>query len=218
MSRTRRPSSIASSLIAISASWIAPRNSACLKSSALASATQSPAAGLLDACLARLGDHAPAPLLNFYRSHRAAHRAKLYVWRSAEPDGGSPEEWRSRAAGRTSMPRWTRLPGRRASDASAQARAALRPIRRCISAVWPPRTVADTASTTGARVSSPMRVGRIESVTINRSGPSGPSSWTRFRQEDPMGRECRDIASLLPRDRPGRRASASCLHLSGRRR
>ncbi len=54
---------------------------------------------LLDACLARLGDHAPPALLNFYRSHRAAHRAKLYVWRSAEPDGGSPEEWRSRAAG-----------------------------------------------------------------------------------------------------------------------
>jgi len=53
---------------------------------------------LLDACLARLEDHASAALLDLYRSHRAAHRAKLYAWRSAEPDGGSPEDWRSRAA------------------------------------------------------------------------------------------------------------------------
>ena len=53
---------------------------------------------LLDACLKRLGDHVPAALLDFYRSHRAAHRAKLYVWRAAEPDGGSPAEWRERAA------------------------------------------------------------------------------------------------------------------------
>jgi aminoglycoside phosphotransferase family enzyme len=52
---------------------------------------------LLDACLARLGDHPPAALLEFYRSHRAAHRAKLYAWRAAEPDGGAPEEWRARA-------------------------------------------------------------------------------------------------------------------------
>lgn len=54
---------------------------------------------LLQACLARLGDRAPAALLDFYRSHRAAHRAKLYAWRSAEPDDGSPQEWRSRAKG-----------------------------------------------------------------------------------------------------------------------
>jgi aminoglycoside phosphotransferase family enzyme len=53
---------------------------------------------LLEACLARLGDQAPPTLLDFYRSHRAAHRAKLYVWRSAEPDGGSPGDWRARAA------------------------------------------------------------------------------------------------------------------------
>jgi aminoglycoside phosphotransferase family enzyme len=53
---------------------------------------------VLDACLARLADHPPAALLEFYRSHRAAHRAKLYVWRSAEPDGGTPAEWRARAA------------------------------------------------------------------------------------------------------------------------
>jgi uncharacterized protein len=53
---------------------------------------------LLDACLARLADHPPAALLEFYRSHRAAHRAKLYVWRSAEPDGGTPAAWSARAA------------------------------------------------------------------------------------------------------------------------
>jgi uncharacterized protein len=53
---------------------------------------------LLRACLARLRDHAPEALLDFYRSHRAAHRAKLYVWRSAEPDDGSAQDWRSRAA------------------------------------------------------------------------------------------------------------------------
>jgi uncharacterized protein len=53
---------------------------------------------LLDACLARLGDHVPAALLDFYRSHRAAHRAKLYIWRAAEPDGATPEHWRARAA------------------------------------------------------------------------------------------------------------------------
>jgi aminoglycoside phosphotransferase family enzyme len=52
---------------------------------------------LLDACLARLGDHPPAALLDLYRSHRAAHRAKIYVWRAAEPDGGTPRQWRDRA-------------------------------------------------------------------------------------------------------------------------
>jgi aminoglycoside phosphotransferase family enzyme len=54
---------------------------------------------LLRACLTRLGDHPPAALLDFYRSHRAAHRAKIYIWRAAEPDGGTPEQWRKRAAG-----------------------------------------------------------------------------------------------------------------------
>jgi aminoglycoside phosphotransferase family enzyme len=54
---------------------------------------------LLEACLARLRDQATAALLDFYRSHRAAHRAKIYAWRSAEPDDGSPQDWRSRAAG-----------------------------------------------------------------------------------------------------------------------
>lgn len=53
---------------------------------------------LLEACLAKLRDEPSARLLDLYRSHRAAHRAKLYVWRSAEADGGTPTEWRSRAA------------------------------------------------------------------------------------------------------------------------
>jgi len=44
-------------------------------------------------CRARLGDDAPQPLRQFYRSHRAATRAKLYVWRANEPDDGSPERW-----------------------------------------------------------------------------------------------------------------------------
>ena len=44
-------------------------------------------------CLARLADAAPAPLRHFYRSHRAATRAKLYVWRATEPDGGVPQQW-----------------------------------------------------------------------------------------------------------------------------
>ena len=44
-------------------------------------------------CLARLGDAVPAGLERFYRSHRAATRAKLYTWRASEPDGGSPEHW-----------------------------------------------------------------------------------------------------------------------------
>jgi uncharacterized protein len=53
---------------------------------------------LLGACLERLADRAPPALLDFYRTHRAAHRAKLYVWRASEPDGGTPAQWRSRAA------------------------------------------------------------------------------------------------------------------------
>jgi aminoglycoside phosphotransferase family enzyme len=44
-------------------------------------------------CLARLADDAPPQLRHFYRSHRAATRAKLYVWRATEPDGGAPEQW-----------------------------------------------------------------------------------------------------------------------------
>jgi aminoglycoside phosphotransferase family enzyme len=44
-------------------------------------------------CLARLGDDAPSQLRHFYRSHRAATRAKLYVWRATEPDGGIPGQW-----------------------------------------------------------------------------------------------------------------------------
>lgn len=44
-------------------------------------------------CLARLADDAPLQLRQFYRSHRAATRAKLYVWRATEPDGGSPQQW-----------------------------------------------------------------------------------------------------------------------------
>jgi len=43
-------------------------------------------------CLARLGDAVPEELLQFYRSHRATTRAKLYVWRAREPDG-SPQQW-----------------------------------------------------------------------------------------------------------------------------
>jgi len=49
-------------------------------------------------CLQRIGDHASGPLLAFYRSHRAATRAKLYVWRADEPDGDTPEAWHRRAA------------------------------------------------------------------------------------------------------------------------
>jgi aminoglycoside phosphotransferase family enzyme len=48
-------------------------------------------------CLARLGDAVPPALQRFYRSHRAATRAKLYVWRAGEPDGGSPQEWHARS-------------------------------------------------------------------------------------------------------------------------
>lgn len=48
---------------------------------------------IASACLARLDDPIPDPLMRFYRSHRAATRAKLYVWRANEPDGGSPQHW-----------------------------------------------------------------------------------------------------------------------------
>jgi aminoglycoside phosphotransferase family enzyme len=44
-------------------------------------------------CLFLLGDDAPAGLLQFYRSHRAATRAKLYAWRAGEPDDGGPAAW-----------------------------------------------------------------------------------------------------------------------------
>jgi uncharacterized protein len=52
---------------------------------------------LLLGCLALLGDPAPDALLHFYRSHRAASRAKLYVWRAAEPDGSTPGDWLERS-------------------------------------------------------------------------------------------------------------------------
>lgn len=48
-------------------------------------------------CRERLGDAAPPALLAFYRSHRAATRAKLYVWRADEPDGGCPQRWHAKA-------------------------------------------------------------------------------------------------------------------------
>lgn len=44
-------------------------------------------------CLERLGDTVAPPLQRFYRSHRAATRAKLCVWRAGEPDGGGAEQW-----------------------------------------------------------------------------------------------------------------------------
>jgi aminoglycoside phosphotransferase family enzyme len=50
-------------------------------------------------CLSLLGDEPPAGLLQFYRSHRAATRAKLYAWRADEPDDGTPTVWLD-AAGR----------------------------------------------------------------------------------------------------------------------
>jgi aminoglycoside phosphotransferase family enzyme len=52
---------------------------------------------LLRGCLAQLADHATDALLHFYRSHRATTRAKLYVWRASEPDGGTPRQWLDRA-------------------------------------------------------------------------------------------------------------------------
>lgn len=48
-------------------------------------------------CLDLLGDRCPDALLAFYRSHRAATRAKLYAWRASEPDGGRPEDWVARS-------------------------------------------------------------------------------------------------------------------------
>ena len=53
---------------------------------------------LLEECLRRLSDDASRTLLDYYRGHRSATRAKLYTWRVDEPDGGTPEEWRARAA------------------------------------------------------------------------------------------------------------------------
>lgn len=44
-------------------------------------------------CRELLADEAPPPLLGFYRSHRAATRAKLYVWRASEPDGREVAQW-----------------------------------------------------------------------------------------------------------------------------
>jgi uncharacterized protein len=53
---------------------------------------------LLEECLRRMSDDASRTLLDYYRGHRSATRAKLYTWRADEPDGGTPEEWRARAA------------------------------------------------------------------------------------------------------------------------
>jgi aminoglycoside phosphotransferase family enzyme len=53
---------------------------------------------LLQECLRRLSDDAPRALLDYYRGHRSATRAKLYTWRAGEPDGGTPEQWWARAA------------------------------------------------------------------------------------------------------------------------
>jgi aminoglycoside phosphotransferase family enzyme len=49
-------------------------------------------------CLLELADPAPLRLLDFYRSHRAARRAKLYIWRAGEPDGADPAKWIGEAA------------------------------------------------------------------------------------------------------------------------
>ncbi|HET7202693.1 MAG TPA: hypothetical protein VFI92_04945 [Steroidobacteraceae bacterium] len=54
-------------------------------------------------CLADLADEAPATLLDFFRSHRAATRAKLYVWRADEPDGVDPSHWRRQAVAYASL-------------------------------------------------------------------------------------------------------------------
>jgi aminoglycoside phosphotransferase family enzyme len=53
---------------------------------------------LLEECLRRLSDDASRTLLDYYRGHRSATRAKLYTWRVAEPDGGTPQQWRAQAA------------------------------------------------------------------------------------------------------------------------
>jgi aminoglycoside phosphotransferase family enzyme len=52
---------------------------------------------IMSECLARLGDDVPMALASFYRSHRAATRAKLYAWRATEPDGGPPAKSLERA-------------------------------------------------------------------------------------------------------------------------
>jgi aminoglycoside phosphotransferase family enzyme len=52
---------------------------------------------LLRDCLVRLGDDAPGPLLAWYRSHRAATRAKLWAWRGIEPGASGASDWRGRA-------------------------------------------------------------------------------------------------------------------------
>jgi aminoglycoside phosphotransferase family enzyme len=49
-------------------------------------------------CLAELRDEAPRALLDFYFGHRAAMRARLYIWRTHEPDDGHPEQWLRNAA------------------------------------------------------------------------------------------------------------------------
>jgi len=54
---------------------------------------------LLRGCLTQLADHATDALLHFYRSHRATTRAKLYVWRASEPDGGQPGGWLDHSSG-----------------------------------------------------------------------------------------------------------------------
>lgn len=60
---------------------------------------QHAAAGLAirSRCLQLLDDQVPRALLDFYASHRAATRAKLYAWRVDEPDGGTPQQWREHA-------------------------------------------------------------------------------------------------------------------------
>lgn len=52
---------------------------------------------LTERTLALLDDDASASLRAFYRSHRAATRAKLYAWRASEPDGGDAASWLARA-------------------------------------------------------------------------------------------------------------------------
>jgi aminoglycoside phosphotransferase family enzyme len=48
-------------------------------------------------CLALLADAVPTRLQQFYRSHRAATRAKLYTWRATEPDHDDTGRWRATA-------------------------------------------------------------------------------------------------------------------------
>lgn len=54
--------------------------------------------GLWRAYADRSGDDAPAPLLGFYRSHRACLRAKLSLWHLKDRDLRDPDKWRSRGA------------------------------------------------------------------------------------------------------------------------